>query len=248
MVPAMKKFQAFLQCQGIHYSLLLFLLVGLATTCSGSRFCRGPAWGVTTRTWFWLAVASAVVHQTYVWLCWRLELYYGRITRWLGPNGFRYYALVFFILFFSRILFVCLLALANQHSLSFPPRVTYPLIGLLSLPVFYLEYSVRKYFGFLRATGIDHFDKAYRNKPLVREGIFRYMRNPMYTLGPLALYIPGIFFNSKAALLVAVFHHGYLWIHYFCTEKPDLQVISWKEIKLNLFLCFSNRIPPPCWG
>ena len=33
-------------------------------------------------------------------------------------------------------------------------------------------YSVKKYFGFLRAAGADHFDAKYRDMPFEKRGIF----------------------------------------------------------------------------
>ena len=30
---------------------------------------------------------------------------------------------------------------------------------------------------------------------------------------------------SSSALLVAAFSHVYIWIHYFATEKPDMQYL-----------------------
>jgi len=43
--------------------------------------------------------------------------------------------------------------------------------------------------------------------------------------GLLILWIPGLVFASRAALLAALFHHLYIWVHYFTTEKPDLKRI-----------------------
>jgi hypothetical protein len=88
----------------------------------------------------------------------------------------------------------------------------------------YLFYSVKKYFSFDRAFGIDHFVKGY-NEPFVKKGIFRYTDNGMYIFGFLVLYIPALLLFSKAALLVAVFNHIYIWAHYFFTEKPDMKII-----------------------
>lgn len=75
-------------------------------------------------------------------------------------------------------------------------------------------YSVRKYFGFDRAFGIDHFDPAtYKDVPMVRKGIFQYSSNAMYVYGFFLLWVPGILAQSKAALLVAAFNHLYIWVH-----------------------------------
>ena len=47
----------------------------------------------------------------------------------------------------------------------------------------------------------------------------------MYTFGFLAAWIPGFMWLSSAALLSALFSHLYIWVHYYCTELPDMQHI-----------------------
>ena len=37
--------------------------------------------------------------------------------------------------------------------------------------------------------------------------------------------IPGLLAASNEALLVALFNHIYIWVHYYTTEKPDMQRI-----------------------
>jgi hypothetical protein len=96
---------------------------------------------------------------------------------------------------------------------------------ILAAPTFYLFYSVKRYFGFRRAFGIDHFDEAYRSLPMVRKGIFRFTPNGMYAFGFFLLWIPGLWFGSRAALCVAAFNHLYIWVHYYCTERPDMRRI-----------------------
>ncbi len=73
--------------------------------------------------------------------------------------------------------------------------------------------------------GADHFDTAYRSKPLERRGIFRFTRNGMYTFGLLLVWLPGLYAASQAALLAAAFNHTYIWVHYLCTELPDMKRI-----------------------
>ena len=72
---------------------------------------------------------------------------------------------------------------------------------------------VSRYFGYRRALGIDHVDPSYRDKPFVRRGIFRFIRNGMYTFGLAALWIPGLLLGSKSGLLSAAFSHLYIWVH-----------------------------------
>jgi len=96
---------------------------------------------------------------------------------------------------------------------------------VLLVPLLYLLYCIVKYFGLKRALGIDHFDAAYREKPLVRRGIFKYVNNSMYIFGLLILWLPGLFLASKAALVAALFGHVYIWVHYFTVELPDMRLI-----------------------
>jgi len=95
----------------------------------------------------------------------------------------------------------------------------------VTLPGVYLFYSIGRFFSYNRAVGIDHFDMSYRNKPLVKQGIFKYFKNPMYIFGIAILLIPGLLYSSGAALLVAIFSQVYIWVHYYTTEKPDMKRI-----------------------
>jgi len=96
---------------------------------------------------------------------------------------------------------------------------------IITIPALYLLYSVICYFSFKRASGIDHFDESYRSRGLVREGIFRFTRNGMYTFAFLFLWIPALWYASIAALCVALFNHMYIWVHYFTVELPDMKRI-----------------------
>ncbi len=44
----------------------------------------------------------------------------------------------------------------------------------------------------------------------------------MYVFGLLIFWIPGLLTASSPALLVALFSHIYIWVHYYSTEKPDM--------------------------
>jgi len=146
---------------------------------SSRGFSLGQYYGINTITWFYLSIAFPIIHQIYVWFCWRTQLHYSLVTRLFGARGFTYYATGFFTL------------------------------------AVYLFYSV----------GIDHFDSSYGDRPLVKEGIYRYVNNGMYLFGVAIIWIPGLVYLSKAALLSALFTHLYIWVHYYCTEKPDMKRI-----------------------
>ncbi|WP_156119582.1 hypothetical protein [Leptolyngbya sp. KIOST-1] len=48
----------------------------------------------------------------------------------------------------------------------------------------------------------------------------------------LLLFIPFLFvlaiallIGSQAALAVALFQHAYVWVHFYCTEAPDMDLL-----------------------
>lgn len=171
---------------------------------------------------FWIAVALPVLHQVFVWIAWRSELRSSMISKAMGFGG---YLVVFFVLFVGRFLALGILAYLDQGSLGLGtvPRVL--VTGVLTVPSVYAIYSVHRYFGLARAAGADHFEERYRTMPFVKKGIFRYTDNGMYIYAFLSFWAIAIGFNSTSALIVAVFSHAYIWIHYFATEKPDMDYL-----------------------
>jgi hypothetical protein len=130
------------------------------------------------------------------------------------------------ILFIARPVTVLALGLANQGTFLIPLWLNYLLIVICLGVTGYMGYSFVKYFGVERALGMDHFElNDYRNKPFVREGIFRWSSNAMYTYAFLALWMIGLIFTSRAALLAALFNHLFIWAHYYFTEYPDMKYI-----------------------
>lgn len=209
-----------------HLIFLLILVSSLNLISSNNQaLLHGVLWGVSTKTWFWIAIAVPIVHQVYVWLIWRLELYKRLFSSLYGmQKAFKVYAIGFSILFVSRLIFIIILALSNQNTLEVNPYYSYFIAILITPIIIYLFYSVKKYFTLERAFGIDHFDINY-NKPFEKKGIFRFTNNGMYIYGLMVLYLPGLILLSKAALLVGLFNHVYIWVHYYCTELPDMQQI-----------------------
>ena len=211
--------------QGLHALNLAALLIGLATINGFKSFRTGDLWGVNTTVWFWLAVAVAVVNQVFVWFCRRTQLHGSWLTRVLGNLGFSAYAMGFSILGISRGVVVFILAISNRDTLPVNVTALRVLAVLALVPAVYLFYSVKRYFGFNRALGIDHFDASYRFIPFVRKGIFRFTRNGMYIYGFLVLWAPALWYASLAALCIALFNHIYIWVHYCSTELPDMRNI-----------------------
>ena len=205
--------------QGRHAALLA-VVVGLVYTGAKALGLEGDS-----VRWLVFAVTTAIAHQVWVWLWWRLELHAGWASRTFGPAGFQIYGAGFALLALSRLGALVALASADRGSLA-KHATALALVGAaLIAPVLYLFYSVARYFTFRRALGADHFDPAYRKKPLETRGIFRYTRNGMYIYGLMIVWLPGLFAASSAALLAAAFNHAYLWVHYYCTERPDMMRI-----------------------
>lgn len=216
---------SFFEGQLAHLVLTVLLLVALYAASTLPGFGAGSFLGLSTTAWAVLAAAEAILHQVYVWLCWRLELDGQRFSRALGDHAFRRYQVGFTILFVLRPILIFALGWSNRGTLAIDPWLGYALSLILLVPGVYLMYCVRRYFGFDRAYGIDHFDASYRQATLVRKGIFTWTPNAMYVFGFLILWIPAFLFQSVAALAVAAFSHAYIWVHYYCTEKPDMRRI-----------------------
>ena len=214
-----------LEKQGYHLLSILVLVGGIWLAARGN-ILEGVFLGLSTRTWLILSVLFPILHQIYVVILWRGELYYGWLSKILGERAFTAWAVGFMILFLARPITIFALAMANRGTLAIPLWINIPLVGICLGIVVYMTYSFIKYFGAERALGMDHFKPTeYRELPFVGEGIFKWSSNAMYTYAFLALWMIGLIFNSKAALLAALFNHIYIWAHYYFTERPDMQYI-----------------------
>lgn len=220
-----EKVKLIFEKQVLHYFLLILLLTCIFIVSQFEGFLTGQFLNTSTFIWFYSAIVIAVLHQVYVWFCWRIQLHFSLITEKYGHKGFIYYSIGFMILFILRFVFVVGLAIANMNTLNASQLLLNILAFLIAIPAVYLLYSVVRYFTIERALGIDHFDISYSKKPFVREGIFKFTSNGMYFFGLLVFWIPGLLCSSQAALLLALFNHVYVWVHYYTTEKPDLRRI-----------------------
>ena len=126
--------------------------------------------------WFIIAMSVPLIHQTYVWICWRSELCWKLISNTIGFKG---YVILFFILIISRLTAI-VLCFIDYGSLYTQGWFAWILAIIIFIPGAYTMYSVKKYFGFLRAAGADHFDPKYRDLPFERRGIFKWTPNAMY--------------------------------------------------------------------
>jgi hypothetical protein len=219
----------FFNGQLLHLLLLAVLLATVGLLVSFRPLQDGQFLGVSTPTWFVVALVVPIIHQIYVWLIWRGELCYGAVSRSLGDRGFLVYQAIFVVLLLARPATLALLAISDHETFEIPIAASIATSVILLLPAIYTLYSVARYFGMSRACGIDHFDPSYRNSPMVRDGIFRFTANAMYTFAFLLLWAIAVAGASWAAFVVAAFSHAYIWVHYFCTERPDMRLIYGHE-------------------
>lgn len=84
---------------------LISIIVAVAvlqiiTRCDEEIF-GGSLFGVSTNIWFWMAILIPIIHQIYVFVVWRLELYTRIFTKKFGlKKAFKIYAVGFSIFFY----------------------------------------------------------------------------------------------------------------------------------------------------
>jgi len=209
----------------LRHLLLVAVLIPGAWAIAGDSLGDGAFLNVSDEAWFIAAIAVPVIQQLAVALLWRAQLANGLLTRLFGDTGFVVWGILFFPLLIARPLLVLAVGLADIGSLPIPKSIGVGLGALLLIPALWTMHSVKKYFGFARALGGDHFFERYRTMPMVREGAFKYSSNAMYTFAFLALWSIAFLCRSRAALAAALFQHAYIWVHWYCTEQPDAVVL-----------------------
>ncbi len=195
--------------------------VGLAGLGAGS----GSLWGMDALGWARLTIRAALIHQVMVAIIWRLQLHFALMSRLFGRRALAVWGAMFLPFLAARPILLLLAGLADQGSLG-GSRALQAALGLaLLVPAIWGAHSVAKYFTIPRALGGDHFEDRYLNMPLVREGIFRYTPNAMYGVVFLGLWGIALLCGSRVALVLALFQHAYIWVHMYCTETPDMEVL-----------------------
>ncbi len=208
--------------QDWHLVLLALLVVSVNAVMDRYPFYfLGQFWGLHTGTWLWIGIIAAILHQLYVMIIWRTQLE----TQWLTANlprlGYIAYYIDYTIMLIARLGAIILAAAANRDSITFPEPARWITALILAVPFIWAVYSITRHYGYKRLAGADHFELAYRDTGWLKKGIFQLVPNAVYVLGPLGFYLPGVLLASPASLILALFNHIYIWIHYYCTELPD---------------------------
>jgi protein-S-isoprenylcysteine O-methyltransferase Ste14 len=216
---------SFLFSGQIQHLLLLLLLVPGAFYLARTSLDEGEFFGVSVSGWFWAVILLSIVHQIIGWFVWRTQLVYNLFTRLFGGKDLLVWGIIFFPFLILRPVLSIGLGLADYGSLG-QFRVAQIGAGLLLLvPVLYTGRSVIKYFGIKRALGADHFRAEYQREELVEEGAFRYSSNAMYSFAFLIFWSIALLTGSWLCLVTALFQHAYIWVHWYCTEMPDMNLI-----------------------
>lgn len=225
--PGLARIRARLSWRHFFKEQFAHLLL-VAVLVPGVLHLLGPLEPAARRTAGWL-IGIVVAHQVVVWLVFRAQLCFGTLTRLLGRADLAVWSVVFFPFLAARVAGTVALVRLEGGSLG-GPRALHLLGGaLLLIPALYTLWSVIVDFGLIRAVGADHFRDRYREMPLVTKGAFRFSSNAMYTFAFLGLWAIGLFAASRAALATALFQHAYIWVHWYCTEQPDLAVLYGDE-------------------
>ncbi|MEA4880563.1 MAG: hypothetical protein VB045_03735, partial [Synergistaceae bacterium] len=103
--------------QWIHYLALGILVMALRFFSRFGGVQSGSLWDIGSSSWLWIAAGFAVLHQVYVWFCWRTELHAHLLTSLLGKKAFPVYSFGFALIGVLRTVAVLLLAMANRNTI-----------------------------------------------------------------------------------------------------------------------------------
>ena len=122
--------------------------------------------GISSKNWFLFSMMTPLIHQGYVWLCWRSELCWKTISRTIGFKG---YVVIFFIIAILRLLSVGL-CFADYGTWYTPGWIAWSLSILIFIPFIYTIYSIKKYSYF--ETFKYRFKKSHIILKVCRDGRF----------------------------------------------------------------------------
>lgn len=221
-IRARSGFSDIIEGQPQHAAITALMLVGAFSLLEpgGSRLL-----GLTGAGWAKLSMLLAVLHQVIVAAGFRLELHRNLLTRYFGKRDMRIWAAIFMPLLIARPITLILTGWADNVPLT-ALRGFEVILGLLLLaPALWALHSTLFHFTLPRALGGDHFRDEIAAQPLVRKGAFALVPNAMYGVAFLGLWAIALLFGSWNALVAALFQHAYIWVHMYCTERPDMDWI-----------------------
>lgn len=214
-----------LERQGLHalaWVVLGALLYQVTGTSPGADEAIA---GLSVRIWVASSWILAGLSQAWMAAFWRLELHGGAVSARLGDLGFPLLRAGYAVLFPLRFLPLIPISLATAGTGSLSPTTRITLVVASTPLILWTVRDALVHFGLDRLSGSDHFFPEDRGGRKETRGIHRYLANAMYTVGTLALFHPGLVTGSTLGLWVAAFHYAFVWVHYWCTEAPDLEIL-----------------------
>lgn len=181
--------------------------------------------GLDAKGWAVLSMALAILHQVIVAFVFRMQLHRDLLGRIFGDRDEAIWRMIFLPFLVLRPITVIMTGWADNLSIGLYRPVGLIIGALFVALAIWTMHSVLQYFTIRRALGGDHFRDEIAEMPLVREGAFKYTDNGMYGIVFLGLWGIALLFDSWNALILALFQHCYIWVHMYCTEKPDMEWI-----------------------
>ncbi|MFT6696837.1 MAG: protein-S-isoprenylcysteine O-methyltransferase Ste14, partial [Paracoccaceae bacterium] len=205
-----------------HAAIALLMTFGALSLLSEPAEAK-TLFGLTVIGWAKLSIALALIHQIIVAFVFRAQLHKNLMTRLFGERDMKIWAVIFLPLLVVRPLTIIMVGWADATPLT-GYRGVEVILGLAILvPAVWAMHSTLFHFTLPRALGGDHFRDEYLAMPMVDKGVFKYTKNGMYGIVFFGLTAIALLFGSWNALVVAFFHHAYIWVHMYCTESQDLK-------------------------
>lgn len=223
-IRARSTWRDILEGQPQHLGLIILLTAGACSLMEPSPNGTGLL-GLDGRQWAVLSMWLAVVHQVIVAFIFRMQLHRNLVSRMHGENDIRTWTFIFIPLLVARPITLIMTGWADDVPIGLPRGVEWAVGTVLVAVAIVTMHSVLKHFTIRRAVGGDHFRDEIAAMPMVREGMFKYTDNAMYGVVFLGFWGIALLFDSWNALVLALFQQTYIWVHMYCTEKPDMEWI-----------------------
>ncbi|SHJ95809.1 Phospholipid methyltransferase [Shimia gijangensis] len=223
-IRARSTWRDILEGQPQHLGLIILLAAGACTLMQPSPNDTRLL-GLEGRQWAMVSVWLAIIHQVIVAFVFRMQLHRNLLSRIRGENDIKTWTLLFIPLLVARPITVIMTGWADDVPIGLPRSVEWVVGAVLVAVAIITMHSVIKHFTIRRAVGGDHFRDEIAAMPMVREGMFKYTDNAMYGVVFLGLWGIALLFDSWNALVLALFQKTYIWVHMYCTEKPDMEWI-----------------------
>lgn len=174
---------------------------------------------------FSYAIVSRLAYVFFIGITLRREARDSRYTRAFGPaDAFRRFRRTAAFVMNNDAAAFILLSLITPNTLALPVSPTISFIGGLALVVVGLGMKLWA----ASTLGPDayywhnFFDPANARGP-VTTGPYRYVSNPMYTIGYLPTYGLALLTRSLPGMIAAVFAHATILAFYVLVEKPHFE-------------------------